>query len=63
LNQVIEAYAGDIVGRTSAPMPALDPAARALAEEAAAIFQTADDLYMTHRYAVPAAPRHAAVRH
>lgn len=54
LNKVIEAYSGDIRARKFELMPELDKRAVALADEATAIFQTADDLYMNHHYALNA---------
>lgn len=55
LNKVLDAYAGDILGRKFTSLPKLDATSLSLAAEATAVFQTADDLYMNHRYALPAA--------
>lgn len=52
LNKVVEAYKGDITARKFEPLPVLDEEARALADEATAIFQTADELYMGRGYSV-----------
>lgn len=50
LNKTITAFAGDVKTANLKPLPHLDETARALADEATAIFQTADELYNTQRY-------------
>jgi phosphoglycerol transferase MdoB-like AlkP superfamily enzyme len=50
LGPVIDTYLGDLHAGTLAPLSPPDAGARALADEATALYQTADYLYMHRRY-------------
>jgi hypothetical protein len=56
LNKKEEHYQGDAKARTLAPMETPDAVQRELERDAVALFQTADDLYMSRRYRVESGP-------
>ena len=60
LNQSIDCFGGDPKSGKMAHLPGIDPSSQPLVEDATAIFQVADDLYMNRRYRIdgvaPSAP-------
>lgn len=52
LNQSMEFFGGNPKSGKMAPLPGVDPRSASMVEDATALFQVADDLYMNRRYRI-----------